>query len=235
MAYYADLFVRQFQGEAQGADYDNDEENFTAEQNALQEEIALQWLEQAAQSAEDPRTRNPARHELDQIRGPRPGEEQQGFREFGRRAVNALCHVPGIAHAGFRAATAVNKTLGQVTRYLTEDDIRGEVQRRIAQRIAPDTRVIIGNSLGSVAAYEAVHQLEQPLDLLVTLGSPARFAGKARRRGGVEVELIAGNNWRMEARTNASSARGHLDRHKRNRRTTPATFFGDCNDCVLRL
>jgi hypothetical protein len=172
MAYYADLFVRQFQGEAQGADDDGDEKNYTAEQNALREEIAMQWLERAAQHAEDPRIKNPARHELDQIRGPRPREEQQGFREFGRRAVDALCQVPGIAHAGLRAATAVNKTLGQVTRYLTEEDIRGEVQRRIAQKITADTRVIIGHSLGSVAAYEAVHQLGLPLDLLVTLGSP---------------------------------------------------------------
>ena len=38
--------------------------------------------------------------------------------------------------------------------------------------IGPETKVVIGHSLGSVVAYEAAHLIGQPLPLLVTLGSP---------------------------------------------------------------
>jgi hypothetical protein len=37
---------------------------------------------------------------------------------------------------------------------------------------APTLGVVLGHSLGSVVAYEVVRQLDQPLPLFVTLGSP---------------------------------------------------------------
>jgi pimeloyl-ACP methyl ester carboxylesterase len=59
-----------------------------------------------------------------------------------------------------------------VTRYLTEDEIREEVQRRVAVLIDDDTKILLGHSLGSVVAYETAHQFARPLPLLITLGSP---------------------------------------------------------------
>jgi hypothetical protein len=81
--------------------------------------------------------------------------------------------VPGIAHVGFAMVSKfVYPTLNQVTKYLTDDAIRRTVQERISRLVTANTRVIIGHSLGSIAAYEAAHCLRQPLPLLLTLGSP---------------------------------------------------------------
>ena len=74
----------------------------------------------------------------------------------------------GMAFAG----KFVNRALQQVTRYLSDDDIRTQVQDRVAAEIDDGTQVLIGHSLGSVIAYEAAHQLTRPLPQLITLGSP---------------------------------------------------------------
>lgn len=63
--------------------------------------------------------------------------------------------------------------LKQVRRYLTDDGVRDRVQGEIAACIAPDTRVLVGHSLGSVVAYEALcAHPEWPVRTLVTIGSP---------------------------------------------------------------
>ncbi|MET9763674.1 hypothetical protein ABZ016_32290 [Streptomyces sp. NPDC006372] len=66
----------------------------------------------------------------------------------------------------------VHRALAQVTRYLTEEKIQEEVQRRIAAHIGPETVAVIGHSLGSVAAFQAAHRSRHRLPLLLTLGSP---------------------------------------------------------------
>jgi hypothetical protein len=61
----------------------------------------------------------------------------------------------------------------QVHLYLTDDGIRASAQERVAAEIGQDTRVLIGHSLGSVVAYEALcAHPEWPVRTLVTLGSP---------------------------------------------------------------
>jgi hypothetical protein len=63
--------------------------------------------------------------------------------------------------------------LKQVRRYLTEPRLRQEVRARVAQEIGGDTRVVVGHSLGSVVAYEALcAHPEWPVTDFVTLGSP---------------------------------------------------------------
>jgi hypothetical protein len=42
--------------------------------------------------------------------------------------------------------------------------------------MGPETKVLIGHSLGSVVAYEAANLINQPLPLLLTLGSPRGLA-----------------------------------------------------------
>jgi hypothetical protein len=63
--------------------------------------------------------------------------------------------------------------LAQVRKYLTEPDVRAGVQERVASAVTSDTRVIVGHSLGSVIAYEALMANPNwPVRALVTIGSP---------------------------------------------------------------
>ena len=63
--------------------------------------------------------------------------------------------------------------LAQVRRYFAEPDLRNRIQGAVANQIKRDTRVVIGHSLGSVVAYEALCRNDvSPLPTLITLGSP---------------------------------------------------------------
>lgn len=85
-------------------------------------------------------------------------------------ALNAL------SNSRFFAAVAERMmilSLKQVRLYLTDNAIRDEAQARIARCVTDDTRVLIGHSLGSVVAYEALcAHPEWPVRTFVTLGSP---------------------------------------------------------------
>jgi hypothetical protein len=136
MADYGDLFVPP--GEALGP---GDDEVLSEEQQALRDEIAMQWLEQTAKRAKAAATRTIARHESAQLRGPQPGQEAQGARAVGRRAVAALCRVPGLAHSGMALATElIVEELNQVTKYLTDDDIRSHFPHSSGWISAPTFR-----------------------------------------------------------------------------------------------
>jgi hypothetical protein len=86
------------------------------------------------------------------------------------------------------ASKFVWRALTQVSRYLTDDKIRGYAQDQVLQWIGPDTRLVIGHSLGSVVAYEAVHRARErqlPSDhslTLMTLGSPLGLQGVVYNR-----------------------------------------------------
>ena len=61
----------------------------------------------------------------------------------------------------------------QVRRYLTEENLRRQIQNRLSESVTKSTKVIVAHSLGSVVAYETLHVNPQWSDLtLVTLGSP---------------------------------------------------------------
>jgi hypothetical protein len=63
--------------------------------------------------------------------------------------------------------------LKQVTAFLATPDVKERVLQRVAEEVTPDTRVIIGHSLGSVVVYEYLARDRPPqVELLVTLGSP---------------------------------------------------------------
>jgi hypothetical protein len=62
--------------------------------------------------------------------------------------------------------------LAQVTRYFTDEGIRSSALGSVLKLVGPETRVLIGHSLGSVVAYEVAHLIKQPLPILLTLGSP---------------------------------------------------------------
>ncbi|MPY64106.1 hypothetical protein FNH08_45205 [Streptomyces spongiae] len=87
-----------------------------------------------------------------------------------QRALYALSRSSFLAGVADRFLIGVLK---QVRRYLTDDGVRDRVQQEIAACVAPDTRVLVGHSLGSVVAYEALcAHPEWPVTTLVTIGSP---------------------------------------------------------------
>lgn len=163
MAFYGDVFA---QPGRQGSDDDlNDSEWEFAEL------LAEEWLHRAAESAARESDQVFARRELEILSG-QPREEQ-GVRAAVRPVLNALARLRPFALVGAAfAERMLVKALRQVTLYLTDDDIRERVQARVSELIGPETQILLGHSLGSVVAYEAVHRLGRPLPLLVTVGSP---------------------------------------------------------------
>jgi hypothetical protein len=183
MAYYGTPFI---DPGAQGdADVDLDTEplpNDGAEQ--LTEQLALAWLRAAADAAKDPGDQRQARKQLEIISGT-VGQAQGPRATLGRPALNALAQLRWFAPFGMAVASRfVWKALTQVSRYLTDDQIRGYAQDQVLRWIGPDTRLVIGHSLGSVVAYEALHRAYEaghlPTDqtvTLITLGSPLGLQG----------------------------------------------------------
>jgi hypothetical protein len=167
-AYYGKLFrSADEQGEGAGLD------DLTPEQAALADSLALEWLQRVADRApagSDDAAQ--ARLTLDVVRAPER-VDAQGRGNVRREVLNTLARFSWLANVGMSIAERYVKTaLAQVTRYLTEDAIGTQARQAVLDLVTPDTRVIIGHSLGSVVVYECAHLLTQPLPLLVTLGSP---------------------------------------------------------------
>lgn len=165
MAFYGDLFLRPDQ---QG----DDPGELTGEQVVIAEGLAEGWLERAANRASREPERRTAEAELAFIR-PEPGREPQGPGAVARSAIRSVSRLRWFGLMGMAFAERfVWRALAQVTRYLTDDAIRAAAQKAVLDLIDPDTKIVISHSLGTVVTYEAAHHLEQPLPLLVTLGSP---------------------------------------------------------------
>lgn len=85
-------------------------------------------------------------------------------------ALDALSHsrfFAGLAEAALIA------DLRQVRRYLREPALRSEARNRVIKALGDETSVLIGHSLGSVVAYEALCSLpNNPVQTLITIGSP---------------------------------------------------------------
>lgn len=87
-----------------------------------------------------------------------------------QRALNALSTYRPLASV---AQKLLILDLKQVQAYLHDDNVRAQVQSRVSQVVDENTKVIIGHSLGSVVAYEAVAaHPEWNVETLITLGSP---------------------------------------------------------------
>ena len=167
-AYYGGLFRAP---DRQGAG--EDPRDWTPEQTALAEALALEWLEHVAERAPaGSADAEQARLALDIARDPaRAGAMGRG--NVLRQALKTLARVSWLANAGMYVAERLFVTsLAQVTRYLTDEATREQAREAVLGLVGDDTRAIIGHSLGSVVAYECAHLLKRPLPLLVTLGSP---------------------------------------------------------------
>ena len=95
-----------------------------------------------------------------------------------------LARAPGSVQGALRALSgsrffaalgerALLRDLRQVRDYFREPEIRRQARQRVGEAVGDDTRVLVGHSLGSVVAYEAlVANPGWPVRMLVTLGSP---------------------------------------------------------------
>ena len=156
MAFYGDLF------RPAATRLDVGDPPYTASDvdDGLEQDLLLAWWAEAARV--DPRVVPPDGDTL--ARAPR--SIQAGLRALSRSRF--------FANVALRAMVA---DLKQVRRYLTEPELRRAVQERVINLIDSDTRVVVGHSLGSVAAYEVLcGRRDQYGDrhgpALVTLGSP---------------------------------------------------------------
>jgi hypothetical protein len=105
-----------------------------------------------------------------------PAVIQPDERTLARTPRGVQAALRALSGAAFFAGLTERLMLGslvQVRRYFTEPAIRAAIQHRVAAAVDERTRVVIGHSLGSVVAYEALcAHPEWPAKALVTLGSP---------------------------------------------------------------
>jgi hypothetical protein len=164
MAFYGGLFLAPGQ---QG----DDPGEFNSEEARFAQVLALEWLKHVAERATKQKIRETGQRELAYMTG-QMGTEQ-GAGSVVRSAIGSLGKISWFAPFGMGFAERfVNRSLAQVTQYLTSEAIRSAALESVFKLIGPETKVLIGHSLGSVIAYEAAHLMKQPLPLLLTLGSP---------------------------------------------------------------
>ncbi|MEU7528056.1 hypothetical protein AB0A74_20165 [Saccharothrix sp. NPDC042600] len=126
--------------------------------DSFEEELLVQWWQAAA--------------ETEPHRVPSPGTAglKVSTPVTVQRALDALSRSRFFAGVGDRFLIGV---LRQVKRYLTESSTRQFVRSRVVDAVDADTVVLVGHSLGSVVAYEALcAHPEWRVRAFVTLGSP---------------------------------------------------------------
>jgi hypothetical protein len=164
MAFYGSLFLTP---DHQGLDPGD----LTDDQQKIADELALAWLHNATTSS-DARDAGEAQRELGALTADLT--DAQGPRAMAGRAVAALDHIPWFTKAGLAALSLTNRALTQVTRYLTDETTREHALQQVRAQLSRSPKAVIGHSLGSVVAYEAIRELpgDHPLPLFITLGSP---------------------------------------------------------------
>jgi hypothetical protein len=103
-----------------------------------------------------------------------PGPEEYGetlFRapRIAERALNSLAKSKFLAR---HVPLQFFGDLKQVSAYLDDPYIRAQASGRVLNQIGPDTKLVIGHSLGSVVAYEALCRKSGAATDLLTIGSP---------------------------------------------------------------
>jgi hypothetical protein len=90
-----------------------------------------------------------------------------------RGAQGALRALSGSRFFAAQGERVLKGDLRQVRDYFDDLAIRQQARERVSEAVSDDTRVLVGHSLGSVVAYEALAANPGwPVRMLVTLGSP---------------------------------------------------------------
>jgi hypothetical protein len=213
MAFYGNLFLT--------PDQQGDTTEFSDDQLDLADEIANEWLTNALDSTR-PRDAGTAQLELQALQ--HDPADAQGIVGATARAFAALDRIPWLGHVGFHLA-GLSKTVGQAVRYLTEPAVRSAAINTVLHHVDPDTRAIVAHSLGSVVAYEALRARQQPLPLLITLGSPLGLHSVTRRLQRPPAYPIGLKRWiNLVDRDDLVAARPHLTKTFDIGRPSSATF-----------
>ena len=185
-ANYSDLFTpKGGQGGAPHEELDAPEEQVLAELlRAMVDELTEQFPPDSG--TRDARLIEQARHQLDA-----PPSGSQGAGALARRLVGAsttLVQLPGLRQgAQWATGRAFAKDLSQVARYLNRRGDKAALGRAVRSRVLEELDpsrplVMVSHSLGTVVAYEALHEYEGPVALWVTLGSPLALGGVVLQR-----------------------------------------------------
>ena len=150
--FYGDLF-RPGASLGSGAPLDFDGTAADDDEAALLEAI---WR---AAAAADPAVPAPEEYGDTLFRSPRLFE----------RALNSLSRSAFLANA---VPLQFFGDLKQVVRYFRDPDLRARILDRVTAHVGPETRLVIGHSLGSVVAYEALCARPGQVTAFLTLGSP---------------------------------------------------------------
>ena len=172
LAYYGHLFART--GE-QGAGTED-----LAEDEAL---VLTELLADMARALTDTQD-GPSAATLERVVAQlEPSGEAEGAGDLVRRAINAATTLLGAGPWGSAGQWAGGKflvrDLAQVARYLTRGEpdgsgrsIDARIRDVIADALGPAPALVVAHSLGSVVAFETLHEHACSVPLWVTLGSP---------------------------------------------------------------
>jgi hypothetical protein len=141
---------------------DDDEKRF-------RDDLALAMMKRARDDSTRKRTREIAARQLEEIEAT---GEAQGPGRIAGAVVARLGRIPGIADWVMGGAARLVPALEQVGQYMRNPEIREFTRNEVRRLMVPETRVLIGHSLGSVVAYDIAREQTDPLPLLLTLGSP---------------------------------------------------------------
>jgi hypothetical protein len=97
------------------------------------------------------------------------GETLARTPQFVQRALSALSRSKFFINL---TQSALIGNLKQVFLYLNDKTVHQAVLDTVTNKITPDTRVVIGHSLGSVVAYEALCQKPESVIAFLSIGSP---------------------------------------------------------------
>ncbi|MCX5443900.1 hypothetical protein [Streptomyces sp. NBC_00063] len=185
---YSDLFnTRGAQGGALDGELDpSDAQVLSGLLEAMVDELVEQFPPDTG--TRDARVIEQARHHVDALSS---GSRAQGVGEFARRLVwvtTTLLQLPGLRQgAQWVNGQAFALHLSQVARYLNRHGDRAAlgsaVRSQVLEGLDPARPlVVVSHSLGTIVAYEALHEYEGSVALWVTLGSPLALGGVVLQR-----------------------------------------------------
>lgn len=167
LAFYGDLF----RPEGERGDALLTADDLSEEEAEL---VLLLWQEAARLAAENARGQDP--------KGEDPTLEGPDF-TGGRARVPKLVQAAllQLSKSRFLKGIGVQRVvlngLRQVGLFLEDASIKAKVLERARAKIGDDTKILIGHSLGSVVAYEALCANSANVETLITLGCPLGIPG----------------------------------------------------------
>jgi hypothetical protein len=142
-----------------------------------EQELLMQWWQEAARLSMENRVINDPKGEDPNIQNPVISGSRGRMPEAAQKML-----LKWMAKSRFFSKVEPGKIPmfpSQVRKFLCDLDVKQSVLKRVSDKVSPnDTRVIIGHSLGSVVAYEALcANPEWKIHTLITLGSPLGTPG----------------------------------------------------------